>query len=162
MRWLRFAVLCLFVAILQKSFLAHLNIKPDLLVVLLVFFAIHSSHRDSVITSFTIGFAADIIGTSMGPHIISFGLCGTLLAQLNRIIAIRKMRYQAAAIFLTGLLAGVLTYFLTHLKDQTASQNLCATLLWSSLYSAVVGPLLFLPSAWLMRIEAHRFSRRKR
>ena len=158
MRWVRFAVFILIAAILQASILAGLNIKPDLLLILLVFFAIYCNTTEAIITSFAIGFAADIIGSAMGPYTVSFGLFGTLLAYLHRAVAIRKMPYQSLAIFITGLLAGALAHFLTFLKGQPTAGNVYAVVFWTSLYSGIVGPFLFLPSAWWMRIKTHRFS----
>lgn len=155
MRWLRFAVLILTITVLQAGLLAHLDIKPDLLLILLVFFAIYCNSFEAVITSFAIGFATDIIGPSIGPQVISFGLFGTLLSNLHRVIAIRKMPYQAAAIFVVGFLAGALAYFLAFLKGQPVAPNTYVVLLGTSLYSAIVGPFLFLPSAWWMRIRIH-------
>jgi rod shape-determining protein MreD len=161
MRWFRFGVFILIVAILQASILAGLNSKPDLLLILLVFFAIYCNTTEAIITSFVIGFVADIIGCAMGPYTISFGLFGTLLAYLHRAVAIRKMYYQAAAIFITCLLGGTLAYLLTFLKDTSVTNSVNGVVLfWTALYSAVVGPFLFLPLAWWMRINTHRFSHR--
>ena len=164
MRWFRFAVFILTVTVLQASLLdiiavTDLNIKPDLLLILLVFFAIYCNTSEAIITSFTIGFAADIISPAMGPQIISFGLFGTALAYLHRVIAIRKMAYQSAAIFITGILAGVLVPFLTYLKGQPTGSNVYTVVFGTSLYSALLGPFLFLPSAWWMRIKTQRFGR---
>jgi len=164
MRWFRFAVIILAVTVLQASLLDIIavtgwNIKPDLLLILLVFFAIYCNTNEAIITSFTIGFAADIIGPAMGPQIISFGLFGTALAYLHRVIAIRKMAYQSAAIFITGLLAGVVVLLLTYLKGQPTGSNVYAVLLGTSLYSSIVGPFLFLLIGWWMRIKTHRFGR---
>jgi len=163
MRWLRFAVLISLVTVLQAGLvdilaIARLNIKPDLLLILLVFFAIHSNTSEAIITSFTIGFAADIIGSAMGPQTISFGLFGTALAYLHRVIAIRKMPYQSLVIFSTALLTGALTYLLIFLKGGSTPPNIYIVLFGTSLYSAIVGPFLFLPSAWWMRIKTSRFS----
>lgn len=161
MRWLRFGVFILIVAILQASILAGLNIKPDLLLILLVFFAIYCGTTEAIITSFAIGFVADIIGYAMGPYTISFGLFGTLLAYLHRAVTIRKMPYQAAAIFITCLLAGVLAYLLTFLKGASVANGVHGVVLfWTALCSAIVGPFLFLPLAWWMRINTHRFGHR--
>lgn len=160
MRWFRFAVLVLLATVLQASFFADLNIKPDLLLILLVFFAIYCNTSNAIICSFTIGFAADLIGRTMGPQIISFGLFGTALAYLHQVIVIRKMTYQALVIFITALLAGSMVYFLNSLKGEPTPQNMFAALFWIALYSALVGPFLFLPSAWWMRIKISRFSRR--
>jgi len=164
MRWFRFAVFISLVTILQAGLVdiiavTTLNIKPDLLLILLVFFATYCNTSEAIITSFAIGFAADLIGSAMGSQIISFGLFGTALAYLHRVITIRKMPYQALAIFITGLLAGALVLLLTFLRGRPTASNIYVVLFGTPLYSAIVGPFLFLPSAWWMRIKTPRFSK---
>jgi rod shape-determining protein MreD len=164
MRWLRFAVFILIVTVLQASLVdiiavSRLNIKPDLLLILMVFFSIYYGSWEAIITSFTIGFAADIIGSAMGARIISFGLFGTLLAYLHGVITIKKMPYQSLAIFISGFLTGALVHFLTLLKGQPTTTNAYTVLFWTSVYSSFVGPFLFLPTAWWMRIKTHRSGR---
>ena len=102
MRWFRFAGLVLFVTVVQASILANLQTGPDLLLILLVFFCIYSDPTEAIIASFLIGFAADLIGSPMplmpmGPQTISFGLFGTTLAYLHRVINVRNMPGQALA-----------------------------------------------------------------
>lgn len=160
MRWLRFAVLILVVAILQKGLLARWDNKPDLLLILLVFFAVYSNTSEAIISSFAIGFAADLIGSPlpMGPHMISFGLFGTLLAYVHRVVAIRRMPYQALAIFATGLLAGALTHLLTFIiKSEPLPENVFTVVLVTSLFSSLVGPFLFPPAAWCVGAKMNRF-----
>lgn len=166
MRWLRFAVVILFVTVLQAGLINTVavtthGIKPDLLIILLVFFAIYCGPGDAIVTSFAIGLAADLIGPTMGPQIISFGIFGSALAYLHRYIAIRKMPYQAAAIFAVSVLAGIVAHFLAALKGAPPVPRIYGILLGTSLYSGIVGPFLFLPSAWLMRINTSRFSRQQ-
>jgi len=158
MQWLRFAVLIIIAAVLQAGLLVSLDIKPDLLLILLVFFAVYYDSSEAIISSFTIGFAADIIGPAMGPQIISFGLLGTALAYLSRVIVIKRMPYQAIAIFITGIVAGALAHFLTVLIGVQTPKDIYVILFGTSVYSAVVGPFLFLPTAWWMRIKTKRFS----
>ncbi len=165
MHWLRFAVFILIVTVLQASLVdvvavSRLDIKPDFLLILLVFFSIHCNQQEAIITSFTIGFAADIIGSAMGVRIISFGLFGTLLAYLHGVINIKKMPYQSFAIFISGLLTGILAHFLTLLKSQPTGANAYTVVFLTSVYSSFVGPFLFLPTAWLMHIKTYRFGRR--
>ena len=162
MRWLRFALLILAVTVLQKGLLARWSSKPDLLVILLVFFAIYYNTSEAIISSFTIGFAADLVGSPMpmGPQMISFGMFGTLLAYLHRVIAIKRMPYQALAIFATSVLAGALTHLLAYITGEPVAANIFAVVFVTSLYSSIVGPFLFLPTAWWMRIKMSRFSRR--
>ncbi len=156
MRWFRFASLILVVTLLQASMvdmLALANVKPDLLLVLLVFFAIYCDTPHAVITSFVIGFAADIIGPTMGPQMVSFGILGTLLAYLHRVIAIRTMPYQSLAISVVGLTTSILALFLTFFKGQHTMPDIYTALLGTSLYSGIIGPFLYLPLAWWMRMR---------
>ena len=159
MRWFRFAVLVILAALLQSGLLANWRIKPDLLLIVLVFCSVYYNTSEAIITSFTIGFAADIIGPTMGPKMISFGLFGSALAYLQRLVAIRKMPYQALAILVVGLLAGALAYFLTFLKNRVSMPEVYKVVLWTALSSSIVGPFLFLPAAWWMRTGLHRFRR---
>jgi rod shape-determining protein MreD len=162
MRWFRFALLILAVTILQKGLLARWSNKPDLLVILLVFYAIHYNTSVAIISSFTIGFAADLVGSPMpmGPQMISFGLFGTLLAYLHRVIAVKKMPYQALAIFVISILTGALSYLLANITGEPVAANIYAVVFITALYSSIVGPFLFLPLAWWMKIKTDRFGRR--
>ena len=162
MRWFRFALLILAVTVLQKGLLARWSSKPDLLVILLVFFSIYYNTSEAIISSFTIGLAADLVGSPMpmGLQMISFGMFGTLLAYLHRVIAIKRMPYQALAIFVTSVLTGALTHLLAYITGEPVAANIYAVVFVTSLYSSIVGPFLFLPTAWCMRIKINRFGRR--
>lgn len=164
MQWFRFAILILIATILQAQMIdifavSNLHIKPDLLLILLVFFAVYCNTTEAIITSFIIGFNSDIIGLTMGPHIISFGLFGTLLTYLNRVITIRGMPHQAVTIFTTSVIAGTLAILLTSLKGLEAAPHRFSILMGTSIYSSLVGPFFFLPFAWWMQMKTHRFTR---
>jgi rod shape-determining protein MreD len=163
MHWTRFAVVVVAATVLQASLVDMIavttaNIKPDLLLILLVFFAISADPTEVVITSFTIGFAADIIGPAMGPQIISFGVFGTLLADVHRIVALKQRSYQALGIFVTGFVTSALAFFLAFLKAEPVAFNIFTGLFWTPLYSALIGPFLFLPLGLWMRIRKGRMS----
>ena len=95
MRWIRFAALVLGASVLQAGLMDMLSlgrpdIKPNLLLILLVFFASRCNATDAVITSFAIGFIADLVNpirNVMGPRILSYGLFGTLLGELVKLRA---------------------------------------------------------------------------
>lgn len=167
MRWLRFAVLVLVATILQTSLVGIISfrdIKPDLLVILLVFFAISIDPRDAIVASFAIGFAADLsnpVRDLMGPQIISFGVFGTLLSDVHSVISIQRMMHQAVAIFVIGSLTALVSYLLTFFRAEPAAAHFAAQLLWQPLYSAVIGPLLFFPIAWWMHIDRKGRKRRR-
>jgi len=167
MRWLRFAVLVLVATILQTSLVGTISVrdvKPDLLLILLVFFAISIDPRDAIVASFAIGFAADLsnpVRDLMGPQIISFGVFGTLLSDVHSVASIRKMTHHAVTIFLTGALTALLSYLLTFFRAESAAAHFATQLLWQPLYSAVIGPFLFFPVTWWMRIDRKGRNRKR-
>jgi len=152
MRWFRFALLLIVAAILQAGF-ADARYKPDLLLILMTLSSIYSKTNDAIITSFLTGLACDLISPAVGAGIISFGLLGSFLSYLNRIITIRRMPYQAVTIFIMGILTGLSINLLNRFKSLPFNQDIYITILWTSLLSAVIGPLLFLPAAWWLRID---------
>jgi cell shape-determining protein MreD len=95
----------------------------------------------------------------MGPGMLSYGILGTALAHTKRMVNLRKMPYQGLVIFVVGFLAGTLRYFFMFLAGNTEGINPHVDLLWEPLYSAVIGPFLFLPVGWWMRIKVQRFTR---
>jgi cell shape-determining protein MreD len=161
MRWLRFGVLVVVIAVAQTSFVRIVwilrpDIWPNFLVILLAFFSIYSDRRDAVITSFAIGFAADLANPGlgfMGPRIISFGLLGTLLSDLNGVLSIRRMPSQAVTIFVLGAATFLLSFVLARFRTELPAVGFARELLWSPLLSGIIGPFLFLPLGWWMRMN---------
>jgi rod shape-determining protein MreD len=160
MRWIRFAVLVLAASILQASLMDMLrvrhDVKPDLLLVLLVYFGTRCNSTDGVITSFAIGFVADLVSPIrgvMGPRIISFGLFGTLLSDVQGVFSLKRPLYQGGAIFFIGVLTSVLSYLLASLRAEGGQTSLLALFLWQPLYSGILGPLFSLLVGWWMHMN---------
>jgi rod shape-determining protein MreD len=172
MRWFRFAVLVLIVSLVQTGLVSVLaipprsGIKPDLLLILLVFFALRANPTDAILASFALGFAADLsnptVSRLMGPRIISFGLFGTLLSDLNSTISPRRFVHQVITILLMGSLTTGLSYLLALLRAETVGTHWATAFLWQPLYSAVVGPFLFVPLGWWMHLYGRGGRRRTR
>jgi len=146
---------------MQAGFLTNLNIKIDLLLILLVFFAVYRDTSEAILCSFFIGFAADLTGqTVIGPHIISFCLFGTALAYLHRVIAVRTVLYQAITIIIMGILINITTGLLNSFKAELVSAGLSlSAVIKISLYSGIAGPFLFRPVGWWMKIKTYRYRR---
>ncbi len=144
MRWPRFVVFILVITTLQASIIldwfavTNLNIKPDLLLVVVVFLAVRCRSYDAIIISFVAGLASDLIGPPIGPHIISFGILGSILAHIRGLVIINSAFHQVIAIFLTGLLAESLSRFLASLAGQPMTANTAGIIFGTALYSAVI------------------------
>ncbi len=157
MRWIRFVILICLATIAQAGFLSSYSLKPDIMLILVVFFAVYNTTSDAIITSFSIGFAADLIGVSMGTQMISFGILGTALSYLNRVFALRKVPYQIASIFALTLLSGFLTNALYSFKHIGTIES--SYILKTAIYSAIVGPFVYMPVAWWMKVNSSRYRR---
>jgi rod shape-determining protein MreD len=138
-----------------------MRIKPDILLILLVYFAINCDSYDVIITSFAIGFAADITGTLIGPHIISFGIAGTAMAFIRKVIILKQTRQQALTIFAAGILTYLLAIILVKLKLSSATGDFPRAII-ASIYSAILWFLLKWPvttaGKWL-GVGIHRFGK---
>ncbi len=159
MYWIRFSLVVLIAAILNASSmldpaaLGPYNIRPDLLLVLLLFFSSSAKPFDAIITSFAIGFAADISTETIGPYCLSFGLFGSLVSQLHGVVLMKRMTHQCLAIFVIGMCAGIMAWGLNVFKTAQPSPNMFVILLGRSFYSAVLGPFIWVGfsamSGWL-------------
>ena len=158
MRWIRFTILLVAVTLLNVHSVMDmisfgpLNIRPDLLLILLVFSAINCNIHDTIAVSFLIGLAADISGTAMGPSTIVFGVFGSMISMIRQVVIMKRMIHQGLAVFVVGLLSGFLIQLLTLLKTGQAASSLFSVVFKTSLYSAIIAPffwiLLSILSGW--------------
>jgi rod shape-determining protein MreD len=169
MRWWRFTFLIILVAVLQTSAamnllsLTDLRIKPDILLILLVYFAVYCDSYDAVIISFALGFAADITGAVMGPHFISYGIIGTAVAHIRKIILLKTTRQQALTIFITGILTEAVALVLAGLKApglaKTGVFEVVAVATYSAILWFLIKWLVGAAGKWL-GVGVHRFGTR--
>jgi len=153
--WLRFSILVLAASILQTNLvevcaITSAQVKPNLLLILLAFFSIYCNPYDVIITSFIIGLCADLIGPAIGPQMISFGIIGTLVAELRQFVVLDRIPQQMLAIGVAGFLTAALAALLYPIKEVSLTVHLNGYLLWQPLYSACVGPFLFAGIAFIM------------
>ena len=167
MRWLRFSIFILIVTLIQAGNLldwiavTSLNIRPDLLLLCLVFFALSCNNYDALISSFAIGLAADLAGSAMGSNIISYGIIGCLICYLRNLIILRKTTHQIIVVFIICFLTGVVSHWLSLVKSSAALPGAYAALFGTSIYTALVAPylnsVLHKISGW-MGVRKYHFS----
>ena len=156
MKWVRFAILTIVFTLAQAAIFAQFHFKPDLLLILLVFFAIFSDPYEALVTSFVIGFASDIVGPSMGPHIISYTVMGAVLSNLVGAISFKRMPVQAVTIYVVGIVIEISVRLLLSIKGHGGIERQFGTILLTPLWSAMIGPFLFLPIMWIMQMGQKR------
>ena len=146
MHWTRLVLVILLATILQLMLNNFLNIafRPDLLIIVMVFFVANTEGNWPIIAAFVAGFATDLISpmSMMGPHTIAFGVTGSLLALARRSVTLDNAVFVGIAVFITCYVAGVLSQFLISFRQLTPS-GAYLSLFWASLASAVIGPYIY-------------------
>lgn len=149
MKWIPFTLLILAGALLEAGSLLNIitfhegQIRPSVLLIMLVFFAINPKLETAIVSSFAIGFAADLAGSVIGPYTVCYGLAGSLLAYSGQVITIRHPLHQVGVVFVTGLVAGLAASWLAAAKIGYPSGLTLTTLAGTALYSALTSPLIW-------------------
>ncbi|MBL7106618.1 MAG: hypothetical protein ISS77_03290 [Phycisphaerae bacterium] len=164
MRWLRFGFLIVLLSILQIDFVRIISVGgvyPNLLLVAMVFFALSSTTTDAIITSFSIGLAVDMInvGHVMGPGILSFGLLGTLLAYLNRVVEIRGIGFEVLTVFISGVSVGVIFALLETFRAVKITADTKIMVFGTAVYSGLLAAFLFRFFAFVMKVNVGHHKR---
>ena len=165
---MRFTILLLLLTLLNTGNLLNSiwnhtwNIRPDFLLIALVFFATFSAGYEAIILSFAIGFAADISGSVMGPYFISYGLIGALVWQLRKVVVIKRATHQAFVILIIGVATGMLAQGLSYFKTGQLGDNVLEAIFWTSLFSGLIAPFVWqflsLIAGWL-GVQKYRMGR---
>jgi rod shape-determining protein MreD len=165
MKWVRFTFLILGAAVIQSSALmdivslTDMHIKPDILLVLLIYFAINCESYDVIITSFAIGLAADITSTQIGPCFLSFGIIGTALSHIKKVILLKHTRQQALTIIAAGILVYSIAVILAKFRVPSTTGGLFK-IFAISVYSGILWFLIRWPVITLGKwigVGVHRF-----
>ncbi|MCP4449878.1 MAG: rod shape-determining protein MreD [Planctomycetes bacterium] len=163
MHWIRFLILILIAAIIQTSLVNALaltgaQVKPNLLLILMVFFSIHCTAQEAIVSAFVIGLFADLIGAGMGPQLLAFGVIGSLISEVRHVMVMRHIPQQMIAVFAAGFLCGLTTLVLSQIKNCPLPTRADHLILWQPLYSAcLAGPLFWVIQKILPQYHAkHR------
>ncbi len=149
MKWLNFIITIMAVTLINAGSvmgfitISNLEIRPDLLIAALAFFAYISDRRDAIITSFMTGFMADISGSTMGPAMIAFGIVGVCFSALRDVLLMERRRNRFGAIFLMAMAVMLIIDLLTALKTGQHITRPYLVIPLCSFYTALVGAFIW-------------------
>ncbi|MHC4551644.1 MAG: rod shape-determining protein MreD [Planctomycetota bacterium] len=149
MRWFTFILVLLTAVVLDTGNLLSLleiggwQIRPSILVTLLVYYAIACKANEAITCSFLIGIAADLATGSMGPHMLCYGLFGTVLNSAAGTLTTHRGILQAVFVFFAALVTGIGAYWLSLLKIRQPLPDVYSITLLTAFYSAILAPLVW-------------------
>jgi rod shape-determining protein MreD len=149
MRSVLFYLILLTAAILDAGNLLNIvalgswHTRPSILITVLVFVSLSTRQNDAIGRAFAAGFAADLAGGGIGPHLICYGLLGMLLNSLGRVLSVHRPLFQAVLVFIACLLTELPAGWLEVWKTGQTRPDLFWKVLAISLYSGLVAPLVW-------------------
>lgn len=162
MRWLYWSILAYIVLVLQAGvgpFIAWGGVPPNLVLILVVFFALNAPREPALLAGFVLGLMQDLLTTTpLGFN----AFIGGLVALLVQFTQASVYRDHPLTHFMLTLGAGVLASLFTvaHGWFYPASPPL-AMLITCNLYTAVLAPLLLWPLGRLKPLFAFQARRLK-
>lgn len=121
----------------------ELYIKPDILLILMVYLATVSEPIAAVIISFILGMAADTIMLPPGPFMISYLLVGTVISNLKKMQLSDNAVFQGVLVFLACAAVLSLSELLKFITNHPVSSHLLTRIFATSFYSAVLTPFVW-------------------
>ena len=151
MRWILFSLILLAAALLDGGNLLNgiamgsEHIRPVILTTILVFSCLYSRRQDAIGYAFLIGFVADLVSETMGPHMIIYGIAGAALNQMSHTVSMKRLIHQSIVVFLITLLTQYPVAWLEAFKPGYGHSrpHLFLTSLGIALYTAVFAPAIW-------------------
>ncbi len=149
MRWLPFIILAYISILLQTTVVERLEIshvRPDLVFIMAVFYALHAASPDAMIAAWTLGFVTDLCGSGhLGVFAFSYGLMALLIVQLRdsmfRDHPLTSLFVTLFCTWVVYLMAG-LHFILSHPQAQRSIIEMLLHSTYTAMYSAALAPYL--------------------
>ena len=147
MRWLSFSILAVVVLTLQSALIPRIELfgaRPDLILVVTVFFAMHAGRRHAVLVAWLLGMTADLMTIErFGLLALSYALIAMTVASVRdflfRYNAFSQIVVTAAASLLIG--AGWLFYRRVLFDPGVALVgDMVVTLILTPIYTGLTAP----------------------
>lgn len=141
-------LLLLCVSLFQSTLLQHLSpwgIRPDLFIILVVFFSLKVDTRQASLFNFLFGITKDFFSAGpLGLNALLFIICGFLISLIKDRIFKEHPFTQAVITFSTSLLYGIGYVFILSLSSYTVSISGVG---WrtavAALYTALIAPFAY-------------------
>lgn len=155
------AVVVVLTALVQMTWLDAVRIqgvRPDLVLVLVVCFAVSEGEERAMLTGLLGGVYEDMAGdVVLGHHVLCNVVVGYFLGRVGRRLILEHPVVKVGLVLIAALAHGVL-YTCIHyvqMPNMSALQTLMATVVPGSFYTAFVAPVMFLIVSWLFKQPEH-------
>jgi len=152
---IRWAITVVLAALLEATWMRGLSVQgvvPDLVLVLVVYFAIAEGEERAMFTGLLGGVFQDAAAnTPLGQHVLCLVIVGFVLGRLSQRLVTDNPYIKAAAVFFASLVQGILFITIDYVQkvDIESVYTMSFSLLPRAFYTAVTTPIIFFIMAWI-------------
>ncbi len=147
-RSFRFSLIVLAALIVQASFpdrLSLMGVKPDLILLLVIFYAVHQGSRAGIICGMLLGLAVDSLSAGIvGVNVFCYGMVGLLSGMFKDRVYAGNL-FAKIILAVTGTLLAMTMYYLIagQIHRLPSPGRAVSIVLIAALYTTIVNLLLF-------------------
>jgi rod shape-determining protein MreD len=158
MRWIPFAILLYVVTALQSAavpFVAVNTIRPDLMILVVVHYALAAGTYDALLACWCVGLAVDLSGISfqnqgnVGVHAFSMGVVAFCIVKVRSFIVRDSLLAQVLLTFTAKLGVDILVGL--HMMYAIGGWSRMGDVLTKSVYAAIYTAVLAPYGHWILR-----------
>lgn len=158
MRWIPFIILLYVGAVLQTTIVPVVEIheiRPDLLIILAVYYALMAPRYDALLACWCIGFLIDLCSagytthSNVGVHAVGLGVAGILIVGLrDYTIQDSPLTQMLYCLFTKIFVTGVMVLHMAYVLDvDNIVGRFMAVGCWEAVYTGLLAPYAF----WSLR-----------
>lgn len=154
---LTWAAVVMLAALLQTTWLESIRLRgvlPDLVVLLVVYFAIVDGEERAMFTGLLGGFLYDIIGdATLGHHILALVVTAYLTGRIATRLITEHPAVKGGLVFGASLVNGFLHTVILYIETPqiNALNTLASRVVPAAFYTTLVTPVLFVILDWSLR-----------
>lgn len=145
------AILCFFLRIFFLYRFEIYGSLPDLLLIILVYVAIHGKPKDVAMQSFILGLICDLNNLeSLGIYIFAYLICGMTVIKIQENISCEFMIIKMIVVFIISFFVNTLYFFMICIDENLSPEHLGVdttvffSLICTALYTFLVSPIIFI------------------
>jgi len=149
-RSLIIAIFIFIAAVMQLNILQSVNffnIRPDILLILVIFFNMHFSLRKGLIIGGICGLLKDIFSSGIfGLNLFSFIICILVLKEIKKYFYKESNSMLIFTTFLISLINSIISCVaMSAILDLTFIRPFLLIIFLESIYTALISPIVFIP-----------------
>ena len=143
------AALVIFTALVEATWLGLVRFQgvlPDLILVLVIFFALTRGEERAMFTGVVGGLLQDVAGdTGLGHHVLCLVVVGFVVGKVSHRLLVDLPAVKAGFVFLASIAHGILFTTIAYLQhpDMSALYTIGVNVVPSAFYTAVATPIIF-------------------